>query len=196
MDRKENSITKTIIGYFLQGLLYLVPFAATIYVIISLFQMIDGLLLEYIPFKIPGSGIVVLFVVITIAGFIGNSFIAQPIQKYFSKLLNKAPLLKTIYKAIEDLMSAFVGNRNKRKFNTPVLVQLSPNSNLKKPGFITEEDLTHLGLTNQVAVYMPHSYAFSGNVYIVDASCITKVEGVNATAYMKFIVSGGVSKID
>jgi uncharacterized membrane protein len=46
-----------------------------------------------------------------------------------------------------------------------------------------------------VAVYLPHSYNFSGNLFFVDANRVEKVN-VDSAAYMKFIVSGGVTDLN
>ena len=46
----------------------------------------------------------------------------------------------------------------------------------------------------QVAVYIPFAYAFSGEMYIVPASYVTFVE-ISAGEWMKFIISGGVTKV-
>ena len=63
-----------------------------------------------------------------------------------------------------------------------------------KPGFVTQSDLGLLGKPGMVAVYLPHSYNFSGNLFFVDASRVEKIQ-IDATLYMKFIVSGGVTEL-
>jgi uncharacterized membrane protein len=69
------------------------------------------------------------------------------------------------------------------------------NATVQKLGFMTSDDLSDLGIMKgQVAVYLPHSYAFSGNLFIVPAENITLIDA-SASDIMKFIVSGGVSKI-
>ncbi|HCC31721.1 MAG TPA: hypothetical protein DEQ03_16975, partial [Marinilabiliales bacterium] len=59
-------------------------------------------------------------------------------------------------------------------------------------GFITETDLSQLNVSEKVAVYFPHAYAFSGELFIVPTDNITPID-VPAADVMKFIVSGGVS---
>ena len=88
-------------------------------------------------------------------------------------------------------MEAFVGD--KRKFNQPILVHFMDGT--AKPGFLTQPDLALLGKPGMVAVYLPHSYNFSGNLFFVDAQRVEKVD-VDSTAYMKFIVSGGVTDLN
>jgi uncharacterized membrane protein len=91
-------------------------------------------------------------------------------------------------------MSAFVGE--KRRFNRPVLVKLIEGSEIKKLGFITREDLTEFDINeDHIAVYLPHSYNFSGNLYIVEKRNVTVLDA-NAAEVMKFIVSGGVTEVD
>jgi uncharacterized membrane protein len=71
-------------------------------------------------------------------------------------------------------------------------VLVNPVSNLEKLGFLTEKDLSRLDVKDKVAVYFPHSYNFSGELFIVPASQVKSID-VNPTEVMKFIVSGGVS---
>lgn len=68
-------------------------------------------------------------------------------------------------------------------------------SGIQKLGFITQKDLSEIGIKDMVAVYFPHSYNFSGNLYIVPKENITILPNFPATDAMKFIVSGGVTDI-
>ena len=104
------------------------------------------------------------------------------------------PLIKTIYESVTDLLSAFVGN--KKKFNVPVMVKMNKESDIYKLGFLTREDLSQLGIPNTyVAVYLPHSYNFSGNMFVVPSTQVTTLN-LPSSEVMKFIVSGGVIDID
>ena len=177
-------------GYFLQGVLLTAPIGVTLYIIFQVFIFIDGI----IPFDVPGLGVVSLLVFLTFFGWIGSSIIAQPITAYFKQIMDKAPIIKTVYTSVQDLVAAFVGQ--KKKFNQPVLVKLTKDSNLEKPGFITRESLDLLGIPKgKVAVYLPHSYAWSGNLFIVPEDQVTPLS-ISASEMMKFIVSGGVSSLE
>ncbi len=181
------------LSYFLRGLLLIVPITVTVYAIVWLFLWLDGLIKDYIS-GIPGLGIIVLLAVITIVGYVGSTIIAQPIKSYFAKLLKRAPLLKTVYSSIKDLLSAFVGQ--KKKFKHPVLVKMNKNSEIERLGFITSEDLSDIGIgEGKVAVYLPFSYSFSGNLFIVPKANVTPVDAKSADV-MKFIVSGGVIEVE
>jgi uncharacterized membrane protein len=109
------------------------------------------------------------------------------------RLVEKAPLIKTIYSSVKDLMGAFVGS--KKRFNKPVLVLTNREAGIYKLGFITQTDLHELGISEMVAVYLPYSYAFSGMLIIVDQKNIRPIDASSADV-MKFIISGGVTDID
>lgn len=186
-----------LIRYFLQGLLFISPLAITIYAIYVSFQFIDGLLIQYltdlIGFKIPGLGLIIILTFITLIGIIGSSILLKPILHSLDKIISQAPLVKIIYTSIKDFMSAFVGKD--KKFTEPVLVKLSQDFDMERLGFITQHDLTGLGIeADKVAVYLPHSYTFSGNLVIVPVANI-KALNANSTEVMKFIVTAGVTAI-
>jgi len=181
---------KKIINYFLQGLLYIVPITVTLYVVVWTFQKIDGIL----PFQLPGLGLIIIISLITIIGFLGSAVITSPINAFFQNLLKRAPLLKTIYSSVKDLMNTFVGN--KKGFSEPVLVKIYENSTIERIGFITNEDVESLNIAKgKVLVYMPHSYAISGQLFVVEKKNVSPIDKSSAEI-MKLIVSGGVTEID
>jgi len=72
------------------------------------------------------------------------------------------------------------------------MVTVNRDNNLFQIGFVTQADLSDLGLNNMVAVYFPHSYAFSGNHFLVSKENI-KPLAISGSVAMKFIISGGIS---
>lgn len=185
---------KTLVNYFLQGLLYIAPIGITVYIIYVVFNFVDNILKttlqNLLDVDIPGLGLVIIVFILILVGIIGQTFIARPFKYLFKRFIDKTPLLKVVYSTFNDLFSAFVGKE--RKFNKPVLVLVNNLSNLQKLGFVTEEDLSRLNETGKVAVYFPHSYNFSGELFIVPKEHISPVD-INAAEVMKFIVSAGVS---
>jgi len=175
-----------ILRYFFSGTLFIVPLVATAYFIYISFRWLDGLL--NLPY--PGIGFVIILGAITIFGYFTTNFAFKAFADWFDHIVNKIPLIKLIYSSMKDLLSAFVGE--KRKFNKPVLVTINKENNLHQVGFVTQADLEDLGLKDMVAVYVPHSYAFSGNHYILPKESI-KPLNIPGTTAMKFIVSGGIS---
>ena len=91
-------------------------------------------------------------------------------------------------------MSTFIGN--KRGFKHAVFVKIFDNSSVERIGFITNDDLAALNINNdRVLVYMPHSYNFSGHLFVVKRKNITPIDAPSSEI-MKLIVSGGVAEIE
>jgi len=105
-------------------------------------------------------------------------------------VLIKAPFVKLLYTSIKDLIAAFMGE--KRRFDQPVLVSLSPGGHGEAVGFVTRTDLEFLGLLDHVAVYFPQSYNFAGHLLVFPKEQVRPLE-VESSEVMAFIVSGGVS---
>ncbi len=172
--------------YFLRGLFFVVPIALTIYIIVISIRWLDGL----IDLDIPGLGLLIILGSITVFGYLGSSFLAQPIISFFESVMTRLPLVSIIYTSLKDLISAFVGDH--KKFNQPVIVDLVKDGSIKRVGFVTQQDLEELGVPGFAAIYFPHSYNVSGNLVLVPKEQV-KILPLSSTEVMKFAVSGGVS---
>ncbi|HEW81588.1 MAG TPA: DUF502 domain-containing protein, partial [Nitrospirae bacterium] len=141
-------------------------------------------------FSIPGMGFLVTVLIITVVGFISSNFITKRLVKLVDTIFTKLPLTKMIYTSIKDLIGAFVGD--KKSFDKPVLVTISPESNIQVIGFVTKDNLNNLGISDKVAVYLPQSYNFAGNLIVVSSEQVTPLSAESGDI-MAFIVSGGVT---
>jgi uncharacterized membrane protein len=188
---------KRLLRYFLQGLLYTVPLVVTIVVIYQIFRWVDQPIYDLVQrlfnVNIPGLGVITTIILITIFGIIGSYIVATPLWNFIEKGIQRTPLVKLIYTGVKDMIAAFVGE--KRRFNTPVLVMINKENNIQRIGFITQHDLTDIGLgQDKVAVYLPMSYSISGIVVICLKENITPINASGAEM-MKFAVSGGVTEV-
>jgi uncharacterized membrane protein len=185
---------KRFLRYFLQGLLFVIPAAFTLYIIIGSVTWLDSIVPRMIGMElIPGIGLLIVISFVTVIGYMGSTLIAKPAFTVFENFIYKLPIVNLIYSSIKDLISAFVGD--KRKFNQPVLVNWNKDFNIQRIGFITQNDLKYLGIHEKVAVYFPDSYNISGNLFVVSKDSITIIHAPSSEV-MKFIVSGGVSGLN
>ena len=146
------------------------------------------------PQLFPGAGLLILLAFITLVGLLTKLFVFNWVMEGLEHLFNQSPVTRLIYSSLKDLFSAFVGDK-KKMFSQPVMVMLFKEAGIRKLGFVTKENLSSLGLTDLVAVYFPHSYNFSGNLYLVPRENITPLPQMHGADAMKFIVSGGVTEI-
>lgn len=198
---------RKLLQYFLQGLIILAPIAITAWAVISLFNYIDNILPSFIHAispvsfdvdedgnirKIPGLGFLVVIAFVILVGFISTSYIVGKMVDFFGHVLERTPGIKFIYTSVKDFLEAFAGD--KRKFDKPVLVNVD-GPDVWRMGFMTQSEFHHFGLDDHVVVYVPHSYALSGIVYIVPIGKTKLLTHTSSTEAMKFAVSGGVAEI-
>jgi uncharacterized membrane protein len=177
---------RKILRYFFSGTLFIVPIGATVYFIFASLAWLDSLL--NLPY--PGLGLLIILVGITAFGYLTTNFAFKTFTIWFDHGMNRIPLVKLIYSSLKDLLDAFVGD--KKKFNKPVLVEINKENKLYQIGFVTQADLSELGLNDMISVYLPHSYAVSGLHFIIPKDRVTPLN-ISGPAAMKYIISGGVS---
>ena len=179
---------RRLLNYFLRGLVLVAPLAITLYVCWIVFVRIDG----WLGLPIPGLGFVVTIVLITIIGFLGSSLITRGMVAIVDQTVGRLPFVRLLYTSTKDLLNAFVGE--KRRFDKPVLVRLTGESEARLVGFVTQESLDRLGLPGYASVYFPQSYNFAGNLVVFPSSQLEPLDAASADV-MAFIVSGGVTDV-
>lgn len=190
---------KKIFQYFLQGVLVTAPIAITAYLIFWFVSSIDNLV-PILQVRDPsgkimtrnyGLGFVVIIVALVVIGYLSSNFITSRVFSLFDHWLERAPGVKFIYSSIKDFFEAFAGN--KRKFNKAVVVSIY-QEDVFQIGFITDEDASEFGFKDYITVYVPLSYSFAGQTFIVPRSRVRTLDNIKAADAMKYVVSGGVAE--
>jgi len=185
---------KKLVGYFIKGLLVFVPIALTVFLLGWAFSSLDAIFRRLapglMPEKIPGVGLLLTVVFITGVGFVASNFLGRKLFALVEKVFKGLPLVRLLYSAVKDMIEAFAGE--KKSFDKPVLAAVTPGSAVKVLGFVTRDSLDNLGLRDYVAVYLPQSYNFAGNVLLLPKDAVVPLD-IDSSQAMAFIVSGGVS---
>lgn len=179
---------KQLAGYFLRGLVLTVPAVVTVVICWVILRTIDG----WLGLPVPGAGFVITIAAITLIGFLGSTFLWNSVIETIEGALDRLPFVRLLYNSTKDLLNAFVGE--KRRFDAPVLVALSADGAVRTFGFITQQSLERLGLADDVAVYFPQSYNFAGQLVVVPATRVTRLDAISSDV-LAFIVSGGVTDV-
>jgi uncharacterized membrane protein len=202
---KRKSIFSLLARFFFQGIIALAPIGVTLWIVVTLFNWVDNflpnLLNSLFPIrfaavngeipKVTGLGFLVALLLVLIVGWLSSLFFVERLVSIFDKVLEKTPGVKIIYSSVKDFLEAFAGNN--KKFDKPILVSIDGND-IWRIGFITQESCEHLGLKDHVTVYVPHSYAISGILFIVPLTHTKKLpKHMNAAEAMKYTISGGVT---
>jgi uncharacterized membrane protein len=177
---------RTLAKHFLSGLLVCVPIAGSITVVLWVLKLLDDLY----PLPVPGLGLAITLVLITLVGFLTSNVVGRKVIESLESGMKKLPVVSLLYSSLKDLLGAFVGD--KRSFDKPVMVNVAPN--VRVFGFVTCDRFDDVRLDGHVAVYLPQSYNFAGNLLIVRKELVEPVDADSAQ-FMAFIVSGGVAEM-
>ncbi|ARM12374.1 MULTISPECIES: DUF502 domain-containing protein [Rhizobium] len=98
---------------FLAGLIICAPIAITIWLTWTFIHWSDSWVRPYIParwnpesylnFAIPGFGLLIAVVLITVVGFLGKNLIGQSIVRFGESIVQRMPLVRTIYKSVKQI---------------------------------------------------------------------------------------------
>lgn len=189
---KKTSTVRKIFRFFIQGLIIIAPIAITAYALYWLFEKVDGILRPYV--NIPGLGFVLIILFVILVGWISSNFLLGSAINFFDQWMERTPGVKFIYSSTKDFFEAFAGD--KRKFNKAVLANVFAED-VWIVGFLTDEEMEKFELgADKVSVYVPQSYNFAGQLYILPRARIRKIEQITAGEAMKYAVTGGVVDLD
>ena len=189
---KGKSTVKKIIRYFIQGLIILAPIGITAYVLYWLFDKVDSILRPYV--NIPGLGFAIIILFILLVGWISSSFLMGGFINFFDQWMERTPGIKFIYSSTKDFFEAFAGD--KKKFNQAILANAFAND-VWVVGFLTDDEMQKFDLgADHVAVYVPQSYHWAGQLFILPRQKVKKIDKITSGEAMKYAVTGGVVDLD
>ena len=126
------TITKKIRSYFLTGLIIVAPLYITIAVTWWFINKVDDWFKplipnaydpsNFLPVNIPGIGLIIGFITLTILGFLGANFLGRGLVKYGESLLNKTPFIRIIYKGLKQIFETVFSEKG-HSFNKAGLIE-------------------------------------------------------------------------
>ena len=141
--KTKKSVFARIRNYFITGVLVLIPIGITVYLTLFLIKISSKILPKelnpdhYLPYNIPGLEILISLFLITFIGWLSLTFIGKRFIVFFESILNRIPILRTIYSSTGQLMDNF--SQNKKSKKSVVLVQY-PRQGIWAVGFATKEN--------------------------------------------------------
>lgn len=180
-----RQVASSLLSYFLRGLFLFLPALATVYVLWLILHWLDNIL----PTGLPGLGILLLLIALTILGYIGTHWLGPTLIASVEERIKKIPIVGFIYSSVRELVE---GSKRANKFERPVLVRLEPEG-IYQIGFITHENppVPH----DLVAVYMPYAFSFMGNVVFVPRDRVEPLS-MKAAEALRFVLSGAIISAD
>ncbi|MDY7094605.1 MAG: DUF502 domain-containing protein, partial [Acidobacteriota bacterium] len=183
------------------GLLILAPLAFTVYVLVLLFQLMDGMFAWLLrralgpDHSMPGVGLILTVLVVLLLGWLSSNVFGRRLIQLFEKVLARIPVAKTVYSSSKGIVDA-ISQSQTEAFKRVVLIEY-PRQGLYSIAFVTSNarwgQLSE-GTEDLLLVFLPTTpNPTSGYLLMVprpDAIDlpITVEEGV------RMVISGGILK--
>ena len=197
--QKKRSFLVKFRNYFITGVVVLIPIGITAYLTLFVINISSKILPKelnpnhYLPYNIPGVEIFISIILITFIGWLSLSFIGRKLLKIFEDILQKIPILRTIYSAITQMTDTFTKNQGKTK--NDVLVEY-PRKGSWAVGFATKEntrEISNKTKHNLVNVFIPTTpNPTSGFLLMFPKEEVIYLD-ITFEQASKFIVSAGTS---
>jgi len=196
---KKRSFFAKIRNYFIAGIVVLIPIGITFYFTTFLISISSKILPKeinpnnYLPYNIPGLEIIMSLIIIAFIGWLSLSFLGKRLLSLFNKILERIPILRTIYSAIVQMTETFTTNDKTRK--NVVLVEY-PRKGSWAVGFATKEnsgEISHKTKRKLINVFIPTTpNPTSGFLLMFPKEDVIYLDLTFEEA-SKFIVSAGTS---
>ncbi|HTM93536.1 MAG TPA: DUF502 domain-containing protein, partial [Flavisolibacter sp.] len=169
--KEKGNFFRSIIRYFVQGVLVLAPISITAWLLYYLFEKVDGILRPYV--NVPGLGFVIIIAFILLVGWVSSTILVTSILNLFDYWLERTPGVKFIYSSTKDFFRAFAGE--KKKFDKAVLINVF-SDDVWIIGFLTDAEMDKFEMgAEHVSVYVPQAYNFAGQLYILPRHKVRRI---------------------
>jgi uncharacterized membrane protein len=142
-QQKKRSFLASFRNNFIAGIVVLIPIGITIYLTILLIKISSTILPKeinpnhYLPYNIPGVEIFISLILITLIGWLSLSFIGKRLLSLLNTILNRIPILRSIYSAIGQMTKTFT--KSDKGGKNVVLIEY-PRKGVWAVGFATKDN--------------------------------------------------------
>ena len=187
---------------FLTGLVVSAPIGITIWLAVQVVQFIDGSVAGFIParytdaytqYGLPGSGVVIVLVLLTVIGFLTRYYLGRSLLAYSERLVDRMPVIRSIYGALKQIFDAVI-QQSSSSFREVVLVEY-PRRGIWAVGFVTSStggEIQNLTEDDVVNVFLPTTpNPTSGFLLFVPRRDLVVLH-MSVEEGIKMVISGGL----
>ena len=156
-------------NYFLTGIVVAAPVGITIYLTWTFVHWVDRQVKplipriyspdNYLPFSVPGVGLIFAILVLTLLGFLTANFVGRSIVSYGEGLLDRVPLVRNLYRGLRQLFQTALSHTS-RSFQEVALIEY-PRKGVWRVGFVAThskgEISARLPDQEMMAVFVPNT---------------------------------------
>lgn len=203
VSASRRKALETLRTWFFTGIVVGAPIGITIWLVWSFVSFIDKQIKPLIPagwnpetylkFALPGLGIVVAVVGLTLLGALTANILGRSFLEFGERLLARVPLVRSIYSAVKRVFETFASSEGS-SFKEAVLVEY-PGPGLWAIGFITSRnpgsEITDR-ISSAIAVMVPTSpNPAMGHLVYVDPDRVRKLD-MSVDKAAQLVISFGI----
>jgi uncharacterized membrane protein len=197
-------------NYFLTGLIVAGPVAITLWLTWSFVTWVDGLIRPfipqqylpetYLPWRVPGTGLVIAFVGLTLLGFLAANLVGRTLVEMGESLLDRMPLVRSIYKGLKQVFETLFSESGS-SFRTVGLIEF-PSPGMWSLVFLSQPPSAHVAerlpaaAGEHLSVFMPCTpNPTTGFFFYVPRARVIELD-IPVEAAAKLIMSAGLIQPD
>ena len=200
---KKRGVMSRLRAYFLAGVLVTAPLGLTGLLSWWFIDFVDEKITPlipdrynpetYLPFGIPGLGLLILLIAVTLIGALTAGLIGRWLLQTGERVLNRMPVVRSIYSAIKQIFETVLAQQS-NAFREAVLVEY-PRRGIWAIGFITgttKGEVQNLTEEETVNIFLPTTpNPTSGFLLFVPKSDVVPLE-MSVEEAVKMVISGGI----
>ena len=201
MSSDKKSFLVEVRNAFAAGLIVVLPIIVTVWIIVFLFKMIDGVLggiiYPLIGRQIWGLGFIITVLSLIGIGFLTKNIVGTSILRYFEDLFARVPLVKNIYTSSKQIVNAITLSSSASSFKKVVLVEY-PRREMFTVGFLTRDEPTLLTSSGDIvtegliSVFLPTSPNPTSGYFVMLPRRDVRILDMNVEEGVKLIMSAGI----
>jgi len=190
-------------NYFLAGVLVTAPVSITFWIAWKIVSLVDNRVTPlipprwnpetYLPFSVPGLGLLVVFLVLTLVGFFTAGYVGRLVTRISDAATSRVPIVSSVYSWTKQVFETVLSHKS-TAFRDVVLIEY-PNRGTWAVGFITGKTVGEVqGLTAETVynVFIPATpNPTTGFLLFIPERDVHKLD-LTVEEGIKLVISGGI----
>jgi len=193
-------------NYFLTGLVVAGPLAVTAWLIWSFTTWVDGFVRPfippayrpetYLPWPIPGTGLVIVFIALTLLGFLTANLVGRTLVEFGESLLNRMPIVRPLYRTTKQIFETLF-SKSGSSFRKVALVEF-PAPGMWSLVFISQQPSSDIAKRlpeeDNISVFLPCTpNPTTGFFFFVPRKDLIELD-ISVEAAMTLVISAGMAQ--
>lgn len=189
--------------WFLTGIVVAAPLSITIYLLWSFLSFVDDAVTpfiperynpeHYLPFSVPGIGLLALVVALTLLGFLTANLVGRSLIRLGEKILDRMPIVRSIYGTLKQVFEMVISTKSS-SFKDVVLIEY-PRPGQWSMGFVTNEtkgEIQERTVEDVICVFIPMAPAPTGGFLVFVPKKDVIYLDMTIDEGMKYVFSAGL----